>query len=203
MRALPIRCDGFHLSRDVLRLVEAAHQRPPLISGVRGIWQFWHGCFPRPASAVHVISSTGAFTTAQDEATSVVFGMPREAIACGAAIRVIPLELPRTASNERSNFRCAPVFQRKHEQPAKTCLLHLPPLVWRRASSATAAPFPTLQSASAAAVAALLPIGIPNPKIAAYRACSFGQVLVQRLPSASRAAPATRKIAAYTAKPVP
>lgn len=33
----------------------------------------------------------GAFTMAQDEATSVVFGMPREAIVRGAAIRVVPL----------------------------------------------------------------------------------------------------------------
>jgi two-component system chemotaxis response regulator CheB len=34
----------------------------------------------------------GARTFAQDEATSIVFGMPREAIARGAAERVIPLE---------------------------------------------------------------------------------------------------------------
>ncbi|MCQ4159449.1 chemotaxis response regulator protein-glutamate methylesterase [Roseomonas sp. GC11] len=34
----------------------------------------------------------GARTIAQDEATSVVFGMPREAIALGAAERVLPLE---------------------------------------------------------------------------------------------------------------
>jgi two-component system chemotaxis response regulator CheB len=33
----------------------------------------------------------GARTLAQDEATSVVFGMPREAIALGAAERVLPL----------------------------------------------------------------------------------------------------------------
>ncbi len=33
----------------------------------------------------------GAFTIAQDESTSVVFGMPREAIALGAARRVLPL----------------------------------------------------------------------------------------------------------------
>jgi two-component system chemotaxis response regulator CheB len=33
----------------------------------------------------------GAFTLAQDEATSVVFGMPKEAIARGAAMKVIPL----------------------------------------------------------------------------------------------------------------
>ncbi len=33
----------------------------------------------------------GARTFAQDEASSVVFGMPREAIACGAAEKVVPL----------------------------------------------------------------------------------------------------------------
>ena len=34
----------------------------------------------------------GAFTIAQDEATSVVFGMPKEAIALGAADKVLPLD---------------------------------------------------------------------------------------------------------------
>jgi two-component system chemotaxis response regulator CheB len=34
----------------------------------------------------------GAPTIAQDEATSVVFGMPREAIRLGAADRVLPLQ---------------------------------------------------------------------------------------------------------------
>jgi two-component system chemotaxis response regulator CheB len=34
----------------------------------------------------------GARTFAQDEATSVVFGMPKEAIACGAAESVLPLQ---------------------------------------------------------------------------------------------------------------
>jgi two-component system, chemotaxis family, protein-glutamate methylesterase/glutaminase len=34
----------------------------------------------------------GAFTVAQDEATSVVFGMPKEAIARGGVDRVVPLE---------------------------------------------------------------------------------------------------------------
>ena len=33
----------------------------------------------------------GAFTLAQDEASCVVFGMPREAIALGAASEVVPL----------------------------------------------------------------------------------------------------------------
>jgi two-component system chemotaxis response regulator CheB len=35
----------------------------------------------------------GAFTIAQDEATSVVFGMPKEAIELGAVERVLPLDL--------------------------------------------------------------------------------------------------------------
>jgi two-component system chemotaxis response regulator CheB len=34
----------------------------------------------------------GARTIAQDEATCVVFGMPREAIALGAAEQVLPLD---------------------------------------------------------------------------------------------------------------
>ncbi len=38
------------------------------------------------------MKNTGAFTVAQDEATSVVFGMPHEAIKRGAAARVLPLE---------------------------------------------------------------------------------------------------------------
>jgi two-component system chemotaxis response regulator CheB len=35
--------------------------------------------------------SNGAHTIAQDEATSLVFGMPQEAIACGGAEKVVPL----------------------------------------------------------------------------------------------------------------
>jgi two-component system, chemotaxis family, protein-glutamate methylesterase/glutaminase len=39
------------------------------------------------------MKEAGAYTIAQDEATSVVFGMPKEAIARGAADRVLPLDL--------------------------------------------------------------------------------------------------------------
>jgi len=42
------------------------------------------------------MKDAGALTIAQDEATSVVFGMPKEAIALGAAIRVLPLDLLHT-----------------------------------------------------------------------------------------------------------
>lgn len=41
--------------------------------------------------------TAGAFTVAQDEATCVVFGMPREAIKRGAATQVLPLDLVAAA----------------------------------------------------------------------------------------------------------
>ena len=44
------------------------------------------------ATGLKAISDAGGQTIAQDEATSIVFGMPREAIALGAAQRVLPLQ---------------------------------------------------------------------------------------------------------------
>jgi len=38
------------------------------------------------------IAAAGGVTIAQDEASSVVYGMPREAVALGAAQQVLPLE---------------------------------------------------------------------------------------------------------------
>jgi two-component system chemotaxis response regulator CheB len=38
------------------------------------------------------LRSAGALTLAQDEASCVVFGMPKEAIALGAVLRIVPLE---------------------------------------------------------------------------------------------------------------
>jgi two-component system chemotaxis response regulator CheB len=43
------------------------------------------------AAGLLAIRQAGGFTIAQDEATSIVYGMPREAVACGAADRVLPL----------------------------------------------------------------------------------------------------------------
>ena len=43
------------------------------------------------ATGLLAIRRAGGFTIAQDEATSVVYGMPREAVACDAADRVLPL----------------------------------------------------------------------------------------------------------------
>jgi two-component system chemotaxis response regulator CheB len=44
------------------------------------------------AEGLLAMRRAGAFTVAQDEATSVVFGMPKEAIARGAAGKVLPLD---------------------------------------------------------------------------------------------------------------
>jgi two-component system chemotaxis response regulator CheB len=38
------------------------------------------------------MKQAGAFTIAQDEATSIVFGMPKEAIARGCVDRIAPLQ---------------------------------------------------------------------------------------------------------------
>jgi two-component system chemotaxis response regulator CheB len=43
------------------------------------------------ARGLLAIRRTGGLTIAQDEATSVVYGMPREAAACGAATHVLPI----------------------------------------------------------------------------------------------------------------
>lgn len=43
------------------------------------------------AAGMLAIRRAGGMTLAQDQATSVVFGMPREAIECGGATRVLPL----------------------------------------------------------------------------------------------------------------
>ncbi len=43
------------------------------------------------AHGLLALRQAGAFTIAQDEATSVVYGMPREAVLLGAAMRVLPL----------------------------------------------------------------------------------------------------------------
>ncbi|WP_424102124.1 chemotaxis-specific protein-glutamate methyltransferase CheB [Moorena producens] len=44
------------------------------------------------ATGMHTIAEVGGLTIAQDEATSLVFGMPKEAIALGAAKEVLPID---------------------------------------------------------------------------------------------------------------
>jgi two-component system, chemotaxis family, protein-glutamate methylesterase/glutaminase len=44
------------------------------------------------ARGIKAMREAGAFTLAQDEATCVVYGMPREAVALDAIDRVLPLD---------------------------------------------------------------------------------------------------------------
>jgi two-component system chemotaxis response regulator CheB len=44
------------------------------------------------ATAMKLMKDAGAYNVAQDEATCVVFGMPKEAIAAGAVDKVLPLD---------------------------------------------------------------------------------------------------------------
>ncbi|MDN3923153.1 protein-glutamate methylesterase/protein-glutamine glutaminase [Roseateles violae] len=53
------------------------------------------------AKAMKVMKDAGAYNFVQDEATCVVFGMPREAIAAGAADEVLPLNQIATRLIER------------------------------------------------------------------------------------------------------
>ncbi len=45
------------------------------------------------SEALGRLKSAGAFTIAQDEESSVVYGMPGEAVRLGAAVKVLPLSI--------------------------------------------------------------------------------------------------------------
>jgi two-component system chemotaxis response regulator CheB len=65
-------------------------------AGADGVGILLTGMGNDGASGLLEMRRSGAFTIAQDEATCVVFGMPREAIALGAVDAVAPL--PRIAA---------------------------------------------------------------------------------------------------------
>lgn len=65
-------------------------------AGVNGVGVILTGMGNDGADGLLAMRNSGAFTIAQDEATSIVFGMPREAIACGAVQATHPL--PRIAA---------------------------------------------------------------------------------------------------------
>jgi two-component system chemotaxis response regulator CheB len=64
------------------------------------------------AEGMAAIAAAGGVTIAQDEASSVVYGMPREAVALGAAQHVLPLEQIAPAlialTNNRNNVGATP-----------------------------------------------------------------------------------------------
>jgi two-component system chemotaxis response regulator CheB len=96
---------GFHLvvERGLVRLTSDParhHCRPSIDSlfesvareyGSRTAACLLTGMGRDGATGLLAIRKAGGFTIAQDEATSVVYGMPREAVACGGADRVMAL----------------------------------------------------------------------------------------------------------------
>lgn len=72
-------------------------------AGPRAAGVILTGMLDDGAAGLLEMFEAGSFTIAQDEATSVVFGMPREAIRRGAARRVLPLDRIAGAVKEWSN----------------------------------------------------------------------------------------------------
>ena len=62
------------------------------VAGANALGVIMTGMGDDGARGLKEMRDAGASTVAQDEATCIVFGMPREAIRLGAAMRVLPLE---------------------------------------------------------------------------------------------------------------
>jgi two-component system chemotaxis response regulator CheB len=86
------------------------------IAGARAIGIIMTGMGDDGASGLLAMRRAGARTLAQDEATSAVYGMPKAAIALGAAEQVLPLE--RLAAKALRLVRTqAPVVLRSRRRP--------------------------------------------------------------------------------------
>jgi two-component system chemotaxis response regulator CheB len=72
--------------------VDALFHSAARVLGPRAVAALLTGMGADGAEGLLALHRAGADTIAQDEATSIVFGMPKEAIALGAARQVLPLE---------------------------------------------------------------------------------------------------------------
>jgi two-component system chemotaxis response regulator CheB len=61
------------------------------VAGAHAVGVLMTGMGDDGARGLLAMRRAGAATMVQDEATSVVYGMPREAVACGAADDIVPL----------------------------------------------------------------------------------------------------------------
>jgi two-component system chemotaxis response regulator CheB len=102
---LAVRRDGAHYAVDVLEGPPVQRHRPSIdvlfrsaaqAAGANAVGVILTGMGEDGAHGLLEMRNAGAHTIAQDEATSVVFGMPKEAIRLGAACEVQPL--PRIAA---------------------------------------------------------------------------------------------------------
>jgi two-component system response regulator WspF len=93
------RSHSFRPSADVLFSSLAAHWSGP------GVAALLTGMGRDGAAGLLGLRSAGWFTIAQDEATSIVWGMPRAAVELNAAARVLPLpEIGAAVVNEVNSF---------------------------------------------------------------------------------------------------
>jgi two-component system chemotaxis response regulator CheB len=74
------------------------------VARARGIGVILTGMGADGARGLLAMRKAGARTFAQDEATCVVFGMPKEAIGCGAVERVLPLGALAHAAYKSATF---------------------------------------------------------------------------------------------------
>ena len=72
--------------------VEVLFESTAKFAGRNAVGALLTGMGSDGAAGLLSMRKAGAFTIAQDEATSVVWGMPGEAVKCGAAMEVLPLE---------------------------------------------------------------------------------------------------------------
>jgi two-component system, chemotaxis family, protein-glutamate methylesterase/glutaminase len=83
--------DGPLVSRH-LPSVDVLFRSAAQVAGSNALGIIMTGMGDDGARGLLEMRQAGAATVAQDEASSVVFGMPQEAIALGAAERVLPLD---------------------------------------------------------------------------------------------------------------
>ncbi len=97
---LAVRRSGAHYLADILDGPPVSRHRPSVdvlfrsaarAAGGNAVGVILTGMGDDGARGLLEMRKAGAHTIAQDEATCVVFGMPREAIAAGAACEVLPL----------------------------------------------------------------------------------------------------------------
>jgi two-component system chemotaxis response regulator CheB len=100
-RHLAVRRSGAHYLARLLDGPPVSRHRPSVdvlfrsaaqAAGRNAVGVILTGMGDDGAAGLLEMRQAGAHTIAQDEASSVVFGMPREAIALGAAVEVLPLD---------------------------------------------------------------------------------------------------------------
>lgn len=113
-RHLRLRREGTSLELRVSREPAVNHHRPSVdvlfhscaeVVGAGAVGILLTGMGDDGARGLLAMRTAGAATLAQDEASSVVFGMPREAIRIGAAQEVVPLDEVASALLRHGGYR--------------------------------------------------------------------------------------------------